>query len=351
MDVPMRQRGRAGMEFLGSMQGFAGGVLQPAAAQQYEAAVPEPPLSIAERRASVYGTLADSSEWRFDRLLTRWVAEEIYVRALPAAEQARGRIGAWLAADDAPGTLTLDPDVEIPDYWTKGFHLTTGGWDGHDLMGVVTHDIAYAYVLAPGGVGAVKTGEDLNDQRYLTALEAPRRDYRRILEPGIGTGRYAVAISKVHPDAQLVGVELSRTGLQYAHATARDLGLRWELIQARAERTGLPDASVDLVTGYILFHETPTRATEAILREMYRVLEPGGDIVFGDVAPYEKQSAFRAVVLDWETENRGEPFWRAALQLDLPGLFKKVGFVDVEAYGLGPGLYPWITRGRKPLEA
>ncbi|GAA3737588.1 class I SAM-dependent methyltransferase [Salinactinospora qingdaonensis] len=348
MDVPIRQRGRAGMEFLGSVQGYAGGVLQKRAAAEYAAAVPDPPTTLRERRDSVAEALANSSAWRFDRLLTRYVAEEIYVRAIPAAEEVRPAIEEWLEVDEAPGSLTLAPDLTPPDYWHNGFHLTPGGWDGHDLMGVIMQDFGYQYVLAPGGVGAVRTGENLNDQRTLLAMEAPRRDYRRVLEPGVGTGRFALAVSKVFPDAEFVGVDLSAHSLRYAHATAAERGLNWELIQAPAEQTGLPDASVDLVAAYILFHETPPHATEAILREMFRVLEPGGDIVIGDVAPYEHQEAFRAVVLDWETENRGEPYWRSALQLDVPGLLKRIGFVDVEAYGVGPGNYPWANRARKP---
>ncbi|WP_326696852.1 class I SAM-dependent methyltransferase [Streptomyces sp. NBC_01754] len=347
MDVPLRQRDRSGLEFLGSLQHHAGGVLQPAAAARYEAAVPDQPAGLADRRRSVGTVLADHGPWLFDRFLTRWVAEEIYVRALPAVEHGRERIDAWLNAGGAPGTLALDPGVEIPDYWNAGFHLTTGGWDGHDLMGVVTRDLGYEYVLAPGGVGAVRTGEDILDQRERVAREAPRRDYRRILEPGVGTGMFAHAVARVFPDAEFTGVDLSRTGLEYAHATARDAGLPWRLIQAPAERTGLPDASFDLAAVYILFHETPPKATAAILRELFRVLEPGGDLVIGDVAPYDRHPAFRAVVLDWETEHRGEPFWRSALQLDLPGLLREAGFTDVEAYGAGGGTYPWITRGHK----
>jgi hypothetical protein len=54
------------------------------------------------------------------------------------------------------------------------------------------------------------------------------------------------------------------------------------------------------------------------------------------------------VVLDWETENRGEPFWRDALLMDLPGMLTAAGFVDIEAYGIGGGVHPWVTRARKP---
>jgi ubiquinone/menaquinone biosynthesis C-methylase UbiE len=323
-------------------------VLQRAAGARYAELVPDPPPDIQGRRRSVDETLGDYGPWKFDRLLTRYVAEEIYVRAIPAAERARAGIEEWLdVPEDAPGSLTLDPGLVPPAYYHEGFHLTTGGWDGHDLMGVVIHDLGYRYVLVPGGVGAVRAGENLMDQRTQVALEAPRRDYRRVLEAGCGNGRFASVLSREFPDAQYVGVELSRTQLGYARARCVHEGGNWELIQAAAEDTGLPDASVDLVAIFTLFHETPVKATEAILAEMYRVLERGGDFVMGDIAPFERNDAFRSVVLDWETEHRGEPFMRSYLHLDLPGMVKEAGFTDVEAYGLGKGDYPWIVRARK----
>ncbi|MFV2179077.1 methyltransferase domain-containing protein [Actinomadura sp. LOL_016] len=348
MDVPVAQRDRAGLEFLGSLQHHTGGVLQPAAGGRYAELVPDPPPDLPGRRRSVAEALGDHGPWLLDRLLTRYVAEEIYVRAIPAAEHSRAGIEEWLDVPaDAPGSLTLDPSLVPPAYYHEGFHLTTGGWDGHDLMGVVIHDLGYRYVLMPGGVGAVRAGENLMDQRTQVALEAPRRDYRRILEAGCGNGRFASVLSREFPDARYVGVELSRTQLEYARARCVHEGNAWELIHAAAEDTGLPDASVDLVAIFTLFHETPPKATEAILAELFRVLEPGGDLVIGDIAPVERNDAFRSVVLDWETEHRGEPFMRSYLQLDLPALVKQAGFGDVEAYGLGAGDYPWVVRARK----
>ncbi|SDT36668.1 class I SAM-dependent methyltransferase [Actinoplanes derwentensis] len=352
MEVKLDQRSRAALQFLGSTQSFAGGTLQPIAARQYEQAVPEPPDTLAGRRESVSEALDNSGAWRVDRLLTRWVAEEVYVRALPAVERLRPEAQAWLAdVDEAPGTLTLDPGLVPPSYWDSGFHLTPGGWDGHDLMGLTIHELVYSYVLTPGGVGAVKTGENLNDQRTQVALEAHRDSYRRIVELGSGTGRYTFAVQRTYPTAEVIGVELSRTSLQYAHAVAasRELPIHW--VQAAAEHTGLESGSFDLVTFYTLMHEAPTKANEEILDEAFRLLEPGGDLLIGEVAPWDKHTAFKSVVLDWETENRGEPYWRDAMLMDLPGMLTRAGFTDIEAYGLGTNNYPWITRARKPVTA
>ncbi|WP_326696855.1 class I SAM-dependent methyltransferase [Streptomyces sp. NBC_01754] len=348
MDLTPIQRDRAGLQFLGSLQRFSGGVLQPAACRRHDELVTDPPATLPERRRAAAAALADFGPWHLDRLLTRYVAEEIYVRALPTAERSRQEIESWLdVPDDAPGSLRLDPDLTPPPYWSQGFHLTTGGWDGHDLMAVAINDIGYPYVLMPGGVGAVRTGQNLTDQRTQVVREAPRRSYRRIFEAGMGNGRFAEAVSRTFPEARYVGVELSATQLRYARARAVRSGLEWELVQAPAEATGLADGSVDLATAFTLFHELPPRAARAVVDEMFRVLEPGGDVVVADIAPYERNQAFRSVVLDWETDHRGEPFMRSYLQSDLAETLRAAGFEDVTAYGLGHGDYPWVIRGRK----
>ncbi|GAB3273721.1 class I SAM-dependent methyltransferase [Kineosporia babensis] len=347
MDVALGQRSRAALQFLGSAQGYAGGTLQPAAAAVYEQAVPEPPLDLDSRRASVESVLADCAEWQMDRLVTRWVAEEIYVRALPAVEEIRPRVEKWLEVGESPVSLELNPDREAPAYWEGGFHLTPGGWDGHDLMGTAIHELVFAYVLTPGGVGAVRTGQNLNDQRAKAAREAYRDEYRNIAELGSSTGRFTVRLHQAYPQARITGVELGASALRHGRAYLTEQGVPARLVQAAAEDTGLPDASFDLVAMYTLIHEVPVTASAQIFAEAFRLLEPGGDLLIGEIAPTDQHSAFRAVVLDWETENRGEPYAREAMSMDAVAMLREAGFTEIESYGLD-GVHPWVTRARKP---
>lgn len=349
MKVELKQRGRAGLEFLGAVQEFSGKTLQPAAEAEYAAAVPNPPLDLDARRESVNSTLDSSASWKFDRLLTRWVAEEIYVRALPAIEKVRPEVEAWLDVKQPSGTLTLNSDVEPPAYWEHGFHLTPGGWDGHDLMGPAISELVVTYVLSPGGVGAVRTGENSTDQRLLVAREAPLDHYKHIVDFGSGGGRFTFALRETYPDARITGVELSQSALRHAFALASQQQMDIDWIHASAEQTGLESESADLVAFYTLMHEVPVAANKKILAEAFRVLEPGGHLLISEIAPYEKQSAFRAVVLDWETENRGEPYWREVMATDWPAALAEAGFTEIEAYGVGGGVYPWVTRAAKPL--
>lgn len=348
MDTSMTQQTRASLEFIGALSTFAGGTLRPAARAEFEAAEVEDPRELSARRVLFERVLEDSAAWQFDRFLARWVAEEQWVVGTDAVEEGRAEFEQWLDVPaDVPGSLALDPDVQAPEYWKHEFHLTPGGWDGHDLQNCMISDLVYPFVFIPAGVGGASTGENVFDQRRLAAREAPKDTYRRILEPGVGTGRFAEALQREYPDATIVGVDLSTSALRRGRAIARDNGWDWELIHAPVEKMPVADASVDLVAFYVLFHEVAPESVDQILAESFRVLEPGGDVLIADIAPYERQDAFNAVMLDWETEYRGEPFWRAALQNDIPAALLRAGFVDVEAYGVGERGYPWIIRARK----
>ena len=351
MTVAPLQRGRASYEFMGELARFSGRELQSRSRAYLDT---HPPTAGYEdgdlaRIRQATAILEQLPEYQFDRMITRLIAEDLYRNGLQAIDDVAEAVEEdYRLNEDAGGTLELDGDADRPAYWAETeFHLTPGGWDGHPRMAYVINDHIYPYVFAVGGVGAVQAGKSYVDQRLQVAQQARGDRFRRVLELGSGTGRFLLALHEAYPDAELHGVELSESALHHARLMASRNRQRWHLRQAAAESTRYPDEYFDLVAVFTLFHEVPVPAAKKIIKESFRVLEPGGELVVGDVAPYRVQSPFQAAIMDWETENRNEPFWRAALMFDRAAALRDAGFERVEEYGLGESNYPWITRGVK----
>jgi ubiquinone/menaquinone biosynthesis C-methylase UbiE len=177
---------------------------------------------------------------------------------------------------------------------------------------------------------------------------APRRDYRNILEIGCSSGPYTLKLAEVFPTAKIAACDISIAQLEQAQRNGNLKGYAWDLFQADGRATGLPDASQDLVTSFIILHELPVDVIADILREAFRVLRPGGDLLFGDVAPYSAMTKLNAWRTDYLATFGGEPYWRGSSTMDMVDLMRAIGFADVKYYGMQPGNYPWITSGRKP---
>ena len=101
-----------------------------------------------------------------------------------------------------------------------------------------------------------------------------------LLDVGIGTGTLALAALERWPEAVAVGVDPSRVMLRLAAGEARSRGgaseHRLRLLRGNADALPLEDASVDLVLSSFVIQLVPNRA--AALREMLRVLRPGGTV-------------------------------------------------------------------------
>lgn len=360
----LSQRGRAGMQLLGAVQKFSSGVLRPIAAENFAADTRGKALSAEHEAATPGGSARDrikaaravcesDNVYRLERFIQRWVAEENFNRGIPAIEERRAKFEAFNAAQgetELMGTLDLSKEVSVPKYYDRvEWHLEPGGWDGYDLYGALFAYGVGPYVFSHGGYAAVGVGDDITQQRAKTIRQFPKASYGRIYEPGCGGVSTLKAVNSVFPDAELHGSDLSPLLLKNGQKMASRFGFPVHLKLADAAHdTGEADESFDGVITYALHHELPPKANREMFRELFRIMKPGADIVISDPPPFRAVSMFHAVILDWDTDHREEPFFSAVLHDSLDAMLEEAGFVNVESYAIGQDQYPWVTRAVKP---
>jgi ubiquinone/menaquinone biosynthesis C-methylase UbiE len=160
------------------------------------------------------------------------------------------------------------------------------------------------------------------------------RPGERVLDLGCGTGTLTVALAHRYPSTAITGLDADVAALAIARGKAHAAGVRVTLEQGRAEALPFGDASFDRVTSSLFFHHLTLEQKAAALREVRRVLEPGGELHVADwgrPANAVMRAAFFAVQLLDGFETTAD-----SVAGRLPELIARAGFAEVhETAALG----------------
>lgn len=115
----------------------------------------------------------------------------------------------------------------------------------------------------------------------LTRLLPQRRaDYPVVMDVGCGCGRSLQKLQARFKPQRLVGVDIDdRMLAASAHRIAKEK-VHAELLQGSSARLPMADASVDLLFCHQTFHHLVEQ--EAAMRDFFRVLKPGGVLLFAE---------------------------------------------------------------------
>lgn len=154
----------------------------------------------------------------------------------------------------------------------KGFHFNTGrplaqtlGYDDSWLDAVPENSIvSFAGTGNPFSLGEIKPGET-------------------VVDVGSGAGIDSlIAAHMVGPNGRVTGIDMTDAMIAKASSSAKASGAaNVEFVQGQAEDLPVKAESVDVVISNGVFNLVPGKV--AALREMFRVLKPGGKLQIADI--------------------------------------------------------------------
>ena len=150
----------------------------------------------------------------------------------------------------------------------------------------------------------------------------------RILDLGCGTATLTLLIKQAHPEAQVTGLDGDPKALEIARGKVARSGLTIPLDEGMAFNLPYPDNSFDRVFSGLLFHHLTREDKERSLKEVYRVLRPGGELHVADWGKASNalmRSAFFLVQLLDGFKTTGDN-----VNGLLPNFFSKAGLQDVQ---------------------
>ena len=325
---------RASMDFVLTLRRRWADTLYPAPKRQYEAAVADRDEAPADGHAA--------AEVMHDLELYPWFSwmergqQKMMWRAVQDAVVSRwDELAAHLVGPtDRIGSLELDPQLELPRYYTAfDIHLQPGGVWTDDTSALVYEEGAQIVML-----------RDNDEYRFHTLFAEtamPQGMHERIVDIGCGFGKSTRPLVDRFPGAEVIGIDLSAPNLKLAHATAERLGKQIRFRQADGAKTGLESEAADVITGTMVLHEMPMNHVEAVLTEAARLLRPGGSIRFLEFS--RTGDPFRDATVYEHGERNNEPWIPVLMDADVLGMCERAGFVEA---GWTP--FDERERGRTP---
>jgi SAM-dependent methyltransferase len=173
--------------------------------------------------------------------------------------------------------------------------------------------------------------------RWSRLVAAPLVDFARLpqrgrfLDVGSGTGALALTIANARPEAEIVGIDLSKEYVAYA-GSKNGFPARARFEVGDAQRLTFPDAGFDAAVSLLVFNFIPD--PKLALREVRRVVKPGGSIsaaVWDYGAGMQMLRIFwdAAVAMDRDAEKLDEKHMPLCRSGELSALWREAGMQDV----------------------
>ena len=147
----------------------------------------------------------------------------------------------------------------------------------------------------------------------------------RVLDLGSGGGIDCfLAAQQVGNTGQVIGLDMTPDMLDLARRNQASLGLtNVEFVQGELEDMPLPDSSVDVIISNCVVCLSPDK--DAVFRESYRVLSPGGRLHLSDMMSLSPLGPGRTDPEAWASCIAGAEYQDVYL-----GRLRSAGFIDID---------------------
>jgi SAM-dependent methyltransferase len=191
----------------------------------------------------------------------------------------------------------------------------------------VANEIEHGRFLAEHGAGEIWNWESpagkLRWARRVQMLSKHLRPGMSVLELGCGAGYFTRELAR--SGADIVAIDVSPELLEIARANSAAPNVRYEI--QNAYDLSYPDAAFDSVVGSSVLHHLEIKEA---LREIYRVLKPGGTIWFTEPNMLNPQIAIQKNV-PWVKRRLGDsPDETAFFRWPLRRLLGMTGYREVQ---------------------
>ncbi|NVB85270.1 MAG: class I SAM-dependent methyltransferase [Kofleriaceae bacterium] len=216
----------------------------------------------------------------------------------------------------------VDKD-RFPPYYRRTFHWQTDGYFSDFSAEVYELGVELLF----RGTADVMRRQVIPPMTQFVREHGGAADRMKLLDVGCGTGRTLHQIARTHPAMRLHGADMSPNYIRHARKRLDDVS---ELTLAVENGEALPwaDATFDIATSTYMFHELPRNARRNVVREMFRVVRPGGLVVLEDSAQLAESPVLEGVLQNFPQEFH-EPFYADYLEDDLAAVLGEVGFTHV----------------------
>jgi ubiquinone/menaquinone biosynthesis C-methylase UbiE len=150
---------------------------------------------------------------------------------------------------------------------------------------------------------------------------------QRVLDIGCATGTLVVVVKQLHPDVAVVGLDPDPKALARAARKALRAGVKVHFNRGFSDQLPYADASFDRVSCTGMFSLLPLAEKETTLREVRRVLRPGGSFHLFDLVKMPPGSSLWVRLLP---SSKG---FQVCTEEQTVALMREAGLVDSKKTG------------------